>query len=248
MPYRRFFCLFRPTSLYQPLTLLCLVSSSAAASPTPIGKPEPPRMSESVINPTAFSSASPLDSLPQLSIVSAGRSFLITDPPLPDSPTLDRRPSFKTTVSISASSASLSVNSETKRMNRSVALACLEGRECSSGRTPRKSQLNFMNMSDDEDEDDSFADRVAIQRSSTITASDLSVLAILSSGGREASLSPDPLVSQSQQQPKIAPTGNRPQSQTMESWFSPLSSLVDLRNEEDSPKWRSFIEFSTPAA
>ena len=139
-------------------------------------------------------------------------------------------------------------------MNRLVALACLEGRESSSGRRARKTQMNFMSMSDDEDEDESLAssprlpvDRVASHRSSMITASDISVLAILSSGDREVDLSPDPPVSQSRPQSKIASANDRPRSQTIESWFSPLSGLVDLRNEEDSPNWRSFIEFSTPA-
>ena len=137
-------------------------------------------------------------------------------------------------------------------MNRLVALACLEGRE-SSGRIPRKSQLNFMNMSDDEDEDDSFvssprisADRDVHKRSSTITASDISVLAILSSGKREVELlSPDSLVSQS---PQTKPTSSdRPDIQMMEP-LPPLSDLVDSMNDEDLPNWRSFIELSAPTA
>ena len=239
--------------MHQLLTLSYLVSSSATASPSPIKKSGPAR---SVLRHTALSPTSPFDSLPQLSTVSADQSFLITDPPLPDSPTLDRRPSHKTAGSISASSVSgLSVNSETKRVNRLVALACLEGRENSSGRTPRKTQLNFMSMSDNEDEDDSLAppprpsaDRAASRRSSTITANDVSVLAILSSEGREADLSPDALAPQLPQQSKISPTNNRTRSQTIESWFPPLSNLVELRNDEDSPNWRSFIEFSTPTA
>lgn len=241
-------------SVYQHLRLLCLASSSATTGPTPIRKPGLTRIHPGVLRSTALSATSPLDPLPQLSIVTADQSFLMTDPPLPDSPTLDRRPSHKTAVSISASSASISVNSETKRMNRLVALACLEGRESSSGRRARKTQMNFMSMSDDEDEDESLAssprlpvDRVASHRSSMITASDISVLAILSSGDREVDLSPDPPVSQSRPQSKIASANDRPRSQTIESWFSPLSGLVDLRNEEDSPNWRSFIEFSTPA-
>jgi hypothetical protein len=128
-------------------------------------------------------------------------------------------------------------------MNRLVALACLEGRESSSGRAPRKTQLNFMNMSDDEDEEEPLVSSTRLstsQRSSTITAGDLSVLAILSSGEKETDLSPD------SQQSKNASASHRRRSQVTESWFSPFSSLVDLRNEEDSPKWRSFIEFSTP--
>lgn len=220
---------------------------SAAANP-----PGPIRMRKSVLRSASLNPASPLDTLPRLSISSADQSFLITDPSLPDSPTLDRRPTHKTTVSVSATSVSLSVNSETKRMNRLVALACLEGRE-SSGRVPRKTQLNFMSMSDDEDEDDSVtpsprlsSDRDATQRSSTITASDVSVLAILSSGRKEVELlSPDSTVSQQPERSIPAPASNGHRSQTTESWFPPLSNFVDLKNEEDSPNWRSFIEFST---
>jgi hypothetical protein len=210
-------------------------------------------MRKRVLRSASLNPASPLDSLPQLSIVPTDTSFLVTDPSLPDSPTLDRRPSHKTTFSVSATSVSLSVNSETKRMNRLVALACLEGRE-SSGRTPRKTQLNFMSMSDDEDDEESPApsprpspDPNLNQRSSTITASDASVLAILSSGRKEAELlSPDSLVPQSPQRPNVAPASDRRHSQAMESWFPPLSNFVDLRNEEDPPNWGSFIEFSTP--
>ena len=207
-------------------------------------------MRKAVFRPAALTPISPFDTLPRLSI--ADQSFLTTDPSLPDSPTLDRRPTHKTAISVSATSTSLSVNSETKRVNRLVALACLEGRE-SSGRIPRKSQLNFMNMSDDEDEDDSFvssprisADRDVHKRSSTITASDISVLAILSSGKREVELlSPDSLVSQS---PQTKPTSSdRPDIQMMEP-LPPLSDLVDSMNDEDLPNWRSFIELSAPTA
>jgi hypothetical protein len=204
-------------------------------------------MRKGVFRSTALNPISTLGSLPRLSI--ADQSFLPTDPSLPDSPTLDRKPTHKTTISVSATSASFSVNSETKQMNRSVALACLEGRE-SSGRIPRKAQLNFMSMSDDEDEDESFvssprisADRDDDKRSSTITASDISVLAILSSGKREAELlSSDSLVPQSPQ-PKPTPTGGRRHSQMMES-FPSLPKLVDPRNDEDLPNWRSFMEIS----
>ena len=249
--------------LFQPHRTHPLTSppfTSVAASPTPTGKSEPIRMRQSVLGSTSLKPAvpSPTDPFPRLSIVTADQSFFVTDPSLPDSPTLDRRPTHKTVVSVSASSASLSVNSETKRVNRLGALACLEGRE-SSGKTSRKTQLNFMNMSDDEEEEDSIApsrrlstDREATKatrRSSTITASDIAVLAILSSGGSEVELLPTDLpVSQSPPQSKPAPESNRRCSQAIESWFPPLvSSFIESNNDEDSPNWRSFIEF-TPAA
>ncbi|KAF9643829.1 hypothetical protein BDM02DRAFT_3122877 [Thelephora ganbajun] len=231
---------------------------SVATSPTAIRKPEPVRVHKSVLGPTSLNAPvpSPTDSLAHLSIISTGQSFLITEPPLPDSPTLDRRPSEKTVASRSISFTSPSVKSETKQMNRLVALACLEGRGPSPTRPPRGDHSNFMSMSDDEDEDDSLpsssrpsADREASQRLSTITASSVSVLAVLSSGMREVEpLSSDLLVPQSLQQSKIVPVRKRHRSRTMESWFPPLANFIDLKNEEDPPNWRSFIEFSTTAA
>jgi len=230
--------------------MLCLISSSVATGPTAIRKSGSVRMRRSVRKPTAFNtSVSPsTDSFPHLSIVSisTGQPFLVTDPSLPDSPTLTQRPSQRTVASISASSASLSIKSETKRRNRSAALACLEGRESPSTRTHRKSHSNFMSMSDDEDEDGFPApphrpspDREASQRLSAITANDITFLAIMS-GDEEV----EPFTQQS----KMVPVKNRHRSRTTESWFPPLTDLIDLGNGEDPPNWRSFIELSTTTA
>ena len=238
-----------------------LILSSVATGATAIWKPGPASMRKSVLKSTSFNAAlsSPTaDSFPHLSIapISAGQSFLITEPPLPDSPTLTQTPSQKTVASSSASSASLSIKSETRRMNRLAALACLEGRETSSTGRSRKSHSNFMNMSDDEDEDDypasprrPFTDPETSRRLSAITASNISTLTMMSSGEKEAEpLSSDMLLAQSSHQPKMAPIRNRHRSRTMESWFPPLANFIDLRNEEDPPNWRSFIEFSTATA
>ena len=235
--------------------------SSVATGATAIRKPEPAPMRKSVLKSASLNAAltSPTaDSFPRLSIVtiSAGQSFLITEPPLPDSPTLTRRPSQRTVASKSASSASLSIKSETRRMNRLAALACLEGRESSSAGTSRKRHSNFMNMSDDEDEDDYPAsprrpstDPETSRRLSAITASNISMLTITPSDEKEAEpLSSDLRVAQSSHQSKMAPIKNRHRSRTMESWFPPLANFIDLRNEEDPPNWRSFIEFSTATA
>jgi len=228
--------------------MLCLISSSVATVSTAIRKSGPVRMRRSVLRTASLNTT---DSFPHLSIVSlsAGQPFLVNDPPLPDSPTLTRRPSQRTVGSRSGSSASLSVKSETKRKNRLAALACLEGRESSSTRTPRRSHSNFMSMSDDEDEDDTLAsshrpspDREDSQRLSAITASGITLLAIMSCDEEV-----EPLT-QSSQQSKVAPVRNRHRSRTTDSWFPPLIDFIDLRNEEDSPNWRSFMEFSTATA
>ncbi|KAF9643631.1 hypothetical protein BDM02DRAFT_1402972 [Thelephora ganbajun] len=234
-----------------------LVCSSVTTSTTAIRKPGPVRVRKSLPKPTSLNTAvSPsTDSLSHSSTVSTGQSFLLTEPPLPDSPTLNWRPSGKTVASRSTSSTSLSAKSDTKQMNRLAALACLEGRVSSSIRTPRKSHSNFMSMSDDEDEGDSLSslsrlcvDHEASQRLSTTTASNVPVLVVLSSGEKEPEpLSPDLPVPQSPQQSKIAPMRKRRRSWMIESWF-PLSNFVDLKNEEDLPNWRSFIEFSTATA
>ena len=229
--------------------MLCSIFSSVSINPTAIRKLGPAPLRRSVLASTSLNATVPpptADSPPRLTIPSrpAGHSLLIAESPLPDSPTLARGPSLRTVTSTSASSASLSVTSETKRVNRSVALACLEGREGSSTRIPRKSHSNFMSMSDDDDEDDSLApssfpsmDRAANKRLSAITVSN-----IPSSGEKEAeSFSSD-------QQSKAVPVRSRHRSRTMESWFPPLANFIDLRNEEDPPNWRSFIELSPMTA
>jgi len=232
---------------YHPLTVLRLILSSVSINPTAIRKSGPVPLRRSVLAPTSLNApVSPptADSIPHLTIPSptACHSFLTVESSLPDSPTLARGPSLRTVTS--TSSASLSITSETKRVNRSAALACLEGREGSSTRILRKSHSNFMSMSDDEDEDDSLApspspslDQVASKRLSPIITSN-----IPSSGQKEA----EPF--SSDQQLKTAPMRNRYRSRTMESWFPPLANFIDLRNEEDPPNWRSFIELSAVAA
>lgn len=237
---------------HHPLTALCLISPSVPLSPTAIRAPGPVPQRGTILASTPLKTAvSPLttDSLPRLSIIDIsrpiGHSFLITDPSLPDSPTLARGPSLRTLTSRSTSSASLSVKSDIKRVNRSAALACLEGRERA---IPRKIQLNFMSMSDDEDEDDSFTplcypstDRVVDQR--------LSAIPLPSSGEKEVeTFSSDLYVAPSSQQSRMAPVKSRDRSRAIESWFPPLANFIDLRNEEDTPKWRSFIELSTATA
>jgi len=135
-------------------------------------------------------------------------------------------------------------------MNRLEALACLEGRESSSSRVPRKSHSNFMSMSDDEDEDDIFTstDWEANRRLSTVMAGNIPLPAIMLGVEKEAGPFPsDLLVTQSPRQSRVAPVRNRHRSRTLESWFPPLANFIDLKNEEDPPKWRSFIEFSTTA-
>ena len=231
----------------------CSISSSVAGSPTAVLKSGSVRLRRTVLAPTSLNAAvsSPTDSFLHLPTVSyaAGQSFLVTDPPLPDSPTLARGPSLRTIASRSASSASLSIRSETKRMNRLTALACLEGRGHFSARTPIKNHSNFMSMSDDEDEDYPIthsrrpsADKEASRRLSTMTASNIP------SGGEGIESTPSDPVPPSPQQSKMASVRSRHRSRTMESWFPPLANFIDLRNEEDPPKWRSFIEFSPATA
>jgi len=111
-------------------------------------------------------------------------------------------------------------------------------------------------MSDDEDEDDypisprrPSTDPVNSRRLSAITASNISILTIMSGGEKEVeSLSSGLPAAQSSYQSKMAPIKNRHRSRTMESWFPPLANFIDLRTEEDPPNWRSFIEFSAAAA
>jgi hypothetical protein len=103
-------------------------------------------------------------------------------------------------------------------------------------------------MSDDEDEDDSLAhsrhqsmDRAPSRRWSAIAASD-----ILSSGWKEGEpFFSDLLVALPPEQSRVTPVRSRHRSRTIESWFPPLANFIDLKNEDEPPNWRSFIEFST---
>ena len=228
---------------YHPPTVLCLISSSVAGSPTALRKPGPVSLHRTVLAPTSLNVACPTDSFLHFPTAShaTGQSFLVTESSLPDSPTLARGPSLRTVASRSTSST-LSITSETRRMNRLTALACLEGRGHFSTRIPRKNLANFMSMSDDEDEDYPLSqsrrpsvDQEAGRRLSVVTVSNIP----------SSEIEPSP---PSPQQSKMASVRSRHRSRTMESWFPPLANFIDLRNEEDTPKWRSFIEFSPAPA
>lgn len=228
------------------LTTLRSILSSVTTGPVPICK--------SALEPGPIVCSPTIDPPPRLSFVSfsAGQSFFITEPPLPDSPTLTRRPSRGT---IASEATSVSIKSDKKRMNRLAALACLEGRggPCCA-RTSGRSHSNFMSMSDDEDEDEvptpsrrPSTDPGTAGRLSAAVVGSVSILGIVPGDEVEYQLS-EIFVAQSPQQPRSAPVNNRHRSRTMESWFPPLSNFIDLRNEEDAPPWRSFIEFSTTTA
>ena len=228
---------------YHFLTVLCLISPSVATGPTVIRKPVSVRLRRTVLSPTSLNTtvASPTDSFLHFPMVSypAGQSFLITDSPLPDSPTLSRGPSLRTI-------ASGSTSSETKRVNRLTALACLEGR----GRSPRKNHSNFMSMSDDEDEDDTIAPSHSPSADHE-TSRGLSIITVGNVPSTSEDFDPfalDSAVASSPQQSKMASVRSRHRSRTMESWFPPLANFIDLRSEEDPPNWRSFIEFSPTTA
>ena len=228
------------------LTTLCSILSSVATGPVPV------RKSAFKPGPIICSTATDPPSRLSLAPFSAGQSFFITEPPLPDSPTLTRRPSRGT---IASETTSVSIKSGEKRVNRLAALACLEGRgDPSPARTCRRCHSNFMNMSDDEDDDEiptpsrrPSTDPGIARRLSVAVVDNVSILGIVPSDGAERQPS-EIFVAQSPQQPRSAPAKNRHRSRTMESWFPPLSNFIDLRNEEDAPNWRSFIEFSTTTA
>jgi len=239
LSFRMFFaCSVQPHCL----TMLRSISSGVSISPAAIRKSGPVPLRRTVLASTSLNATVPSptpDSYPSPSIPSGpvGHSFLIAEPPLPDSPTLARGPSLRTLASKSTSSASLSIKSEIKRVNRSAALACLEGRGPPPARILRKSHPNFMSMSDDEDEDESLA-------LSPTREANKGFSAIIPSNTPSSEAEPF----SSDQQSKMAPVRSRHRSRTMESWFPPLANFIDLRSEEDPPNWRSFIELSTAAA
>ncbi|EDR14647.1 uncharacterized protein LACBIDRAFT_305491 [Laccaria bicolor S238N-H82] len=192
-------------------------------------------------SPTPMSSAPPrlpsIPTLPSLEVtLPRGSPIAITRSIAPtDFITLPRR------VSVMTSST---VSTRVRRINRSAALARLEGRSKSADLPQVKplSPRNFMSMSDDEDEADSDFD--------------------LLDSDDEKSQQPNPILefedvilpSASLSPPKAARSGSSTPSQssssrrrkhhkrsTTKDWF-PLKSFIDLHNDDDSWSWRSFIE------
>ncbi|OBZ66922.1 hypothetical protein A0H81_13066 [Grifola frondosa] len=120
-------------------------------------------------------------------------------------------------VTLKATPSSCSTASfRTRQVNRSAALAALEGR--TGGRRSRSSvrPRNFMSMSDDEDEGEEVDGQKQLLESSL-----------------RKKASSYPLLLRHEERG------------TLESFLAPLANFIDLGKDEDFPSWRSFVEISS---
>lgn len=159
------------------------------------------------------------------------RSFPVS---APAAVPLRARPSMRSTVSF-----------RTQQVNRSAALAALEGRGSSKSHSRQRSRpRNFMSMSDDEDEGETDENE---NRSAPLTAP--------TSGPFETSLldvlheEEDVVVPTGKPRKRVsstpAPRKTRSRRGTIESLLSPLTNFIDFRDDEGSSRsWRSFVEIS----
>ncbi|KAF8159635.1 hypothetical protein B0H34DRAFT_673963 [Crassisporium funariophilum] len=165
---------------------------------------------------------------------------------------------FSHRISIATKASSSTVSTRHRKVNRSEALARLEGRSKSAplfapSKRPQL-QRNFMSMSDDEDEDgddedsdlDSlnfgFGDYKLPLLNPVMEPEDM-VLPLPSPAFLEAPRSA-PLPPRAREAP-AAPRRRRTTKRTSKDWF-PLKSFIDLHNDDEAANgnwsWRSFIE------
>ncbi|KAI9063805.1 hypothetical protein FKP32DRAFT_1685822 [Trametes sanguinea] len=148
---------------------------------------------------------------------------------------LRSRPSVRSTVSF-----------RTRQVNRSAALAALEGRITPNSRSrPPSRPRNFMSMSDDEDDTDledykSFPLPPTSAPAGPLPSSLLDVLQ-----EEEDVVVPSPSASVRQKRSSTISSKRRSRRGTIESLLSPLANFIDFSNDDTSTRsWRSFVEIS----
>ncbi|TBU30067.1 hypothetical protein BD311DRAFT_777051 [Dichomitus squalens] len=151
---------------------------------------------------------------------------------------LQPRPSMRSTVSF-----------RTRQVNRSAALAALEGRaERKARRGSRPS--NFMSMSDDEDDvdlDDSEGPSSASMSSPASAPATASVQPALLEVLHEEEdvVVPSSMPVAQKRIPSTPSSKSRSRRGTLESLLSPLANFIDFGDNEGSTRsWRSFVEIS----
>ncbi|KAI0763848.1 hypothetical protein BD413DRAFT_606524 [Trametes elegans] len=149
---------------------------------------------------------------------------------------LHSRPSVRSTASF-----------RTRQVNRSAALAALEGRSSTRSHSRQRSRpRNFMSMSDDEDDGDVEPSENHAPSASTTAGypSQSSLLDVLHE--EEDVVVPAPSSSQ-QRVSNSTPSSKKSRSRrgTIESLLSPLTNFIDFRDDDGSTRsWRSFVEIS----
>ncbi|KAG6910196.1 hypothetical protein DXG01_012331 [Tephrocybe rancida] len=209
------------TTLTPPHTSLRLRHSRDSMRTIPSPKPAPCTTLPDV--PVPSSSRTPTSSAPPRlpSIVISTCLGLTMDLPAPAPSAV-----ATTAVPLTYRNSTATVSTTVRRVNRSHALARLEGRTRSTRRMPKKRNFNFMSMSDDEGDDEPDVDAVLNEPEDHV----LPPLKSAPIGGRF----PSSAISMS------------PRKRTKE-WF-PLKSFIDLQSGEDDLNrwgWRSFIEVAS---
>ncbi|KAL7280953.1 hypothetical protein PYCCODRAFT_1371869 [Trametes coccinea BRFM310] len=148
---------------------------------------------------------------------------------------LRSRPSVRSTVSF-----------RTRQVNRSAALAALEGRITPNSRSrPPSRPRNFMSMSDDEDDTDveDYKSFPLPPTSAPVGPLPSSLLDVLQE--EEDVVVPSPSASVRQKRSSTASSKRRSRRGTIESLLSPLANFIDFSNDDASTRsWRSFVEIS----
>ncbi|KAJ3481862.1 hypothetical protein NLI96_g7373 [Meripilus lineatus] len=172
--------------------------------------------------------------------------------PLPRAPALKASPSTRSTATIN-----------TRLRNRSAALAALEGRGGHAGSHRRHHQRprNFMSMSDDDDDEpqSTYMDEEILKRKLLWVLNEEEGLVIppetenvkVSPSPYSSSVSPprgrSECTSGSCRTSSSTPSSSSKRSRrsTIESFFSPLTNFIDLKDDDLSSSWRSFVQLSS---
>ncbi|KAI0741830.1 hypothetical protein C8Q80DRAFT_160397 [Daedaleopsis nitida] len=153
----------------------------------------------------------------------------------PPTTSLHSRPSMRSTASF-----------KTRQVNRSAALAALEGRNARRQHY-RSRPSNFMSMSDDEDDidlDDIVTTPPPPASAPAAVAVQAGLLEVLQE--EEDVVVPSPAPSRKRLSSPPSSRKTRSRRGTLESLLFPLTNFIDFRDSDDgaSRSWRSFVEIS----
>ncbi|KAG2346708.1 hypothetical protein BDR05DRAFT_928220 [Suillus weaverae] len=220
-----------------PLPSACALHRSSRESLRQIPSPKPAPVSSTLPEPPAS-----LDRAP---------NFPPPSKPLPSATNASSSTSLLSPVSSSGKGSSLrssSITSHQRRKSRMDALACLEGRSRAANRIPRSSlRNNFMSMSDDEDDETKALS--SLGNTPFIQVEDIGSFADVEDEGDVIIPSSKHISKKQATFPRSVSVSRPAQRQrlgrsTVDTWF-PLKSFIDLKDDDLSWNWRSFIEIGS---
>ncbi|KAI0925084.1 hypothetical protein AcW2_005776 [Taiwanofungus camphoratus] len=238
-------CLAYSSSSVTPSSSMHRATQSAPSLLSPPLRSSPilsPEQSYFMFSPTSPATPPPLTSS---SLPPASRR---TSPPTPPSAPNPSATSLKPSPSMRSA-----VSHNTRQLNRSAALAMLEGRSCSRSRS-RSRPRNFMSMSDDEDEPEPEPCGALpvqdVQRRLMQVLREEEDLVLPASAPASAPGSNRDSASSERGVKRWSGSGSTPPGRrrrgTIESFLSPLANFIDLKDDDFSThSWRSFVEVST---